>query len=196
MSTPLDPRERYPATLRHSTAQSGLVYERSGDMFARLQPNQTHASDAGVAPGVASSASPQDLMVRKEALEPDRAQLAFSVTGDDGARIDVYRGTPDAAPSGRGVRPVYVERLSQRAVVPSGRALVRFVEGVEAAARSSQLQAAGYRIVEVLGYAPHCAWVEAADGDPAASLRDIAMLERLADVVNVEPQWLAPRGTR
>lgn len=208
MSAPIDARERYPATMRHSTTQSALVYERSRDMFALPRLDRADGGVAAPAPSAVSPESPQDQPVSRDSAEAAGAQLAFSLTGDDGVSIDVYRGPPAAA--GRAVRPVYVERRSQRVergsqrderhsqrpIVPTGRVLVRFVEGVDAAARSAQLQVAGYRIVAVLGYAPHCVWVEAADGDPATALREIAALERLGDVVNVEPQWLAPRATR
>ncbi len=91
---------------------------------------------------------------------------------------------------------MYVEPESHRVVVPTGRVLVRFAESVQAESKREALHAAGYRIVAVLGYAPHCAWLEAASGDRAQALRDIERVEALSDVQNVEPQWLSQRATR
>lgn len=185
MSAPADPRERYPAALRHSTRQSGLIYQRSTRLFARFR----HAPrDAGAG----TPAGPQDRPVRG-AVE-QAAELEWSLQADEGLVIDVHRGTIDATATGIGA--VYAEPASGRVVVPTGRVLVRFAEPVAAQARRGALHAAGYRIVSVPDYAPHCAWVESESGDPAQSLHGIDRLEALADVENVEPQWLSPRAAK
>ncbi len=91
---------------------------------------------------------------------------------------------------------VYRDKVSGQVVIPSGRVLVRFADGVNAQDRASALQAAGYRIAKVLSYAPHSAWVESLAQDGAAALQGLPALETLADVENVEPQWLSPRAAR
>jgi hypothetical protein len=48
----------------------------------------------------------------------------------------------------------------------------------------------------VPAYAPHAAWLEAADGSLAQALGGIARLEALSDVENVEPQWLTERAAK
>ena len=53
--------------------------------------------------------------------------------------------------------------------------------------------APGYRIARLLAYAPHTAWLEASDGGVQSALSKLGELHQLADVVNVEPQLLAPR---
>ena len=78
-------------------------------------------------------------------------------------------------------------------MVPSGRVFVRFAPAVTAASRRAELLKAGYRIVALPSYAPQAAWLEAADDVVAHALQGVARLEALADVENVEPQWLGMR---
>jgi hypothetical protein len=80
--------------------------------------------------------------------------------------------------------------------VPTGRAFVRFASGVKASSREAQLQDAGFEIIEVLSYAPNAAWVQARSGDVRESLENVAAIERLADVENVEPQFLTESHRR
>lgn len=181
-----DSRDRYPATLQHSTTQPAIVYERSAERFAWFR---AAASGAGTREDVPP---PQASGPRVRSVSPE-----MSLSADDGTRIDVYRGAPEQVPSDAGESgAVYVEPASGRIVVPTGRVLVRFRETIRADARRDALQTAGYRIEAVLSYAPNCAWVVAASGDRAQALHNIGRLEALADVENVEPQWLSPRAMR
>lgn len=193
MSASDDPRADYPVTLRHSMRQSNIVYERSTELFAWLRRHRPddpqRMTHAGPAP---ASDGPQDQSVSRESgVDPE-----FSLQDEDGTHIDVYRGPVDPARAGPDVGAVYVERGSRRIVVPTGRVLARFAVSVPAQSRRVALQAAGYRIVAILAYAPHCAWVESTSGDAARSLQGIARLEALDDIDNVEPQWLSPRAAK
>lgn len=107
--------------------------------------------------------------------------------------LTVCRGRPPqrgALPAGVGVGPVYALEPAGSLAVPTGRLLVRFGAGVEARSRRRSLEAAGYSVHRLLSYAPHAVWVQARSRDVASALGGIARLERLPDVVNVEPQML------
>jgi hypothetical protein len=114
---------------------------------------------------------------------------------EDGA-IAVFRGAPDERTRGSAsVGPVY--RSDQgRLAVPTGRVLVRFSEGVQAASRRDDLEQAGFEIEETLAYAPQAAWVRCKEGGVADALAYVARLRKLADVENVEPQMLTPSVQR
>ena len=61
--------------------------------------------------------------------------------------------------------------------------------------RADELRDLGYRITQMLSYAPNAGWLEAVDGADSA-LQNIAGVEKLRDVVNVEPQLLSPRENK
>ena len=74
-----------------------------------------------------------------------------------------------------------------------------YVCDIDAAAlerHKKDIEAAGYRIVEVLAYAPQAAWVHAASGDAGESLSHVAKLEAIAGIEEVEPQMLRPRALK
>lgn len=92
--------------------------------------------------------------------------------------------------------PVYRRDPGGGLAVPTGRALVRFSEGVAADDQRDELAKAGYAVEEILRYAPHAAWVRASSGEIADALRDLSRLEELAQVENVEPQLLSEAAPR
>ncbi|HEX8282899.1 MAG TPA: hypothetical protein VF588_06070 [Pyrinomonadaceae bacterium] len=125
------------------------------------------------------------------------AELTFAHEG-----IAVYRGEPGEERAGRTesreatLTPVYKLQPDGPLAVPTGKIFLRFKEGVEAASRREEIERAGYEIVQTPPYSPSSAWVRSASGDVARSLADIDSLEKLEDVVNVEPQMLVERSLR
>jgi hypothetical protein len=120
--------------------------------------------------------------------EPEHPILVL----DDAA---VFRGNS----SGNEVRkegPVYESQPGGTPAIPTGRVFVRFAETVKASAREKDIRSAGYRVVQALPWAPQAVWVEADTGGVVESLRNIDRLERIKDVVHVEPQMLMPAATR
>ena len=169
MAEPDDFRD-YPETLAQSTLNPAIVYRRSDDLIAVRGPRGRSGHEG----------------------------LVLTVTGDDGESIAVYRGGPAEraawAADAVAIAPVYT--LATRIAVPSGRVFVRFRDGVPATAKREDLRRAGYRITATLGYAPNAAWLEADDGRLASALANVHRLEAVSDVVNAEPQLLAPRVPR
>ena len=166
-----DPLAAFPARLRHSTEYAQRVYERAPDLYALAAPPATAAAAA------------------KAAARPER-----SLSTDSGGQLEIFRTAPGAAPPG--AQAVYIEPASGQWMVPSGRVFVRFAPTVSAESRREGLLLAGYRIVAVPSYAPQATWLEAADEDAAHALAGIDRLEALADVENVEPQWLGTRQAK
>lgn len=164
-----DPLAAFPVRLRHSTEYAQRVYERAPDLYALPAPAATAGATA--------------------AARPER-----SLSTDSGGRLDIFRAVPGAAPAG--AQAIYVEPASGQWMVPSGRVFVRFVATASAESRRGALLRAGYRIVALPSYAAQAAWLEAADGEAAHALAGIDRLEALADVENVEPQWLGERQAK
>jgi hypothetical protein len=114
---------------------------------------------------------------------------------EDGS-VAVFRGKPDDAMRRTArIGPVY--RSAQgRLVVPTGRILVRFRDGVAAESRRRDIEAAGFEVEEILPYATQAAWVRGKGTDIAGSLSRIGSLRGLADVEHVEPEWLSQAARR
>jgi hypothetical protein len=109
-------------------------------------------------------------------------------------QIAVFPGRPPATMTEE-VGPVYAAPDGSL-VVPTGLLFVRFAEGTSAADRRDELERAGYELVQIPGYAPHAAWVRARTGGIPASLRNVAGLEAIPGVENVEPQMLREKAKR
>lgn len=90
----------------------------------------------------------------------------------------------DGSPEGR--LPVYA--FGTRLAYPTGSIWVRFREGIAAASRANDLQAAGYHIESSPAYAPNGAFVTAAD--PATALSQLDTLRAVEGMEHVEPQLL------
>ncbi len=113
--------------------------------------------------------------------------------------IAVFRGEPGMAeniPASAVLSPVYSPETGGPLAVPTGLIFIRFTEGVSAEAHREELHRAGYKVVQILAYAPHSAWLEARSGGIAEALTKIHLLEGLSDVENVEPQILMESARR
>jgi len=77
---------------------------------------------------------------------------------------------------------------------PTGRILVRFADAAALDRHRKDIESAGYKIEEVLAYAPQAAWVRATSGDAGEALSQIRRLEAIAGIEEVEPQMLRPRA--
>lgn len=106
---------------------------------------------------------------------------------EDG-RVRVYDEAPPADRDGV-PGPVYAMQGGEIAV-PTGRVFVRFAADERADARREDLQRAGYVIEDAPTWAPHAAWVHAADRGIATALLGLARLEAIAGVERVEPEML------
>lgn len=102
------------------------------------------------------------------------------------------RGPVDLADVG----PVYRQRPGGPVAVPTGRVLVRFAEGESLERHRSDLASAGFEVEQPLAYAPHAAWLRPSTGHVSDALRQLARLDHLEGVENVEPQMLTKRGLR
>lgn len=94
------------------------------------------------------------------------------------------------------VGPVYRRRPGGALAVPTGRVLVRFVEGESVERRRPELAALGFEVDRRLSYAPHAAWLRSNTGRVGDALRQLINLERLEGIENVEPQMLTEKGDR
>ncbi|RCV51474.1 hypothetical protein [Marinitenerispora sediminis] len=115
----------------------------------------------------------------------------------DGSDPVVRPADAVAEPAG-GARlgPVYRRDPGGDLVVPTGRVLVRYAEGDRAERHRDELAGAGYQVDQVLGYAPHAAWLRALGGGIAAALARIGGLAELPGVRRVEPQMIGRREAR
>ncbi|HEX7241153.1 MAG TPA: hypothetical protein VF263_12845 [Longimicrobiaceae bacterium] len=121
-----------------------------------------------------------------------RPELVALHGGEGGVRV-VPRGAEEAAGAAAG--PVYALPGGTLAV-PTGRVLLRFREGVDAAARAEEVRGAGFRLEGALPHAPHAAWVAPESGGIADALRGIGRLLRLAEVEGADPELLSERAFR
>jgi hypothetical protein len=86
---------------------------------------------------------------------------------------------------------VYESTAGGSLSVPTGWIYVRFAKGSKIEDKAAALDAAGYRIVRNLSYAPNAAWVTAADGGVAASVNGISKLDAISGIEEVAPQMLS-----
>ncbi|HET6998634.1 MAG TPA: hypothetical protein VFI03_08595 [Solirubrobacterales bacterium] len=122
---------------------------------------------------------------------PDKTVATFE---DGEISVAPVSSAPD--PSGeRRIGPVYRQPGGGLAV-PTGRVLVRFAPDDSPQAHSEELGEAGFKVEEVLGYAPHAAWVRPHDEQPVAALSELAKLRSLPGVEHVEPQVLTEMTRR
>jgi len=148
-----------------------------------------------------SSTRPDVRLRRAEGLYALLGAAAERARGAGGAKlvsdlgdeeVAILEGAaPDAAAA-----PVYRDEQGGELCVPTGRVLVRVAEGEALEARRGELEAAGFRLLEALAYAPHAGWVEPVEGGAPAALRGLARLSALPGFLFVEPQWLRRRQAR
>ena len=123
---------------------------------------------------------------------PSPCKAAIMVTIEEGRTV-VCRGNPDELPPSVDrniITPVYALSSSGPLAVPTGLVLVRFADNITAINHKNALQRIGYIIDQELAYAPQALWVKSSDEDIAIALNNIALLETLPHVKNVEPQML------
>jgi hypothetical protein len=158
----------YPDQIRAGTAESAAVYDRNDEFVA------VHGDPATMPAGALQ-------LLEDETIGVFRAESLKSVSA--GLRVGaVY--SPAQKPSSF--------------AVPTGRVLIRFQPGDSVAEHAAEIERAGYRIEEVLAYAPQAAWLFT-DGGIAPALRQIDQLEAITNVQLVEPQLIraaARRGDR
>lgn len=121
--------------------------------------------------------------------DPDTTPPAQAIATIDG--IAIFAGAP-IDPS---VATAVYGLSGQALAVPTGQVFVRFSSG-NAADRQAAIAAAGYRIAEILDYAPEAAWLQASSGTIADALTQLAALQALADIAAIEPQLLMARSFR
>lgn len=93
------------------------------------------------------------------------------------------------------ISPVYTLSSGSLAV-PTGLVFIRFAENVNVDSQQAAINQSGYEISQVLGYAPHAAWLTAKSGKVSDALLGIARLASLSHVENVEPQMLMAKVNR
>jgi hypothetical protein len=110
----------------------------------------------------------------------------------EGGKVAVFRGTVKArrATPGERAGPVYRLAPGRALAVPTGLVLIRFAQGATARENSGAIERAGYEIASILEYAPNAAWVRAATGSIADSLRNLPALRSIPTAKRVEPQML------
>lgn len=169
MASEKDSPSEFPPEVRSGTQQSAPVYTRLPDLYA------VHGASASRLP----------------------SEAPLLVMGEGEERIEIFRGEVEkqknAPPQ---IGPVYTLRPGGPPAVPTGRVFIRFKEGVPVETRLGALEQAGYQIAQSVDYAPHAAWLRARSGEIADALRQIPMLEQIADVENVEPQMLMRKANR
>ena len=166
--TTIDAFSVFPSTLPASTTQPKLLYRRQPELIAIHDRVEPPAGW----PVVLTLEDPPIVICRGDTRALPRTLLHATLT-------PVYALTPRGSPA-----------------VPTGLVLVRFREGIAAAACGDVVAREGFTIHDVLPYAPSAAWVKAASGGIPASLRGIPALESLPDVVDVEPQMLKRSARR
>ena len=112
-----------------------------------------------------------------------------------GHDITIVRAVPSPTCAAR-TGPVYRAGAHGAITAPTGRVFVRFREGVHADRKGPELAEAGFRLESVPGYAPHAAWVRAANGGVVDALVELGQLHRVADVEHVEPQLVSEAASR
>jgi hypothetical protein len=133
-----------------------------------------------------------DLIALHGTREGPSAVLALEGDGVFVYRLDNLRQSVERDRAG----PVYRRRPDGEIVIPTGRVLVRFAQGVRAEEHREDLARAGYVLETTLRYAPQAIWVRARDGDIAGGLRNLQRLRELPGVEQLEAQMLSESKQR
>lgn len=94
------------------------------------------------------------------------------------------------------IAPAYALHPAGPLSAPSGLVFIRFEDGVDVAARKEEIARADYIVVKRVPQAPNAAWLAASSRRVADALEGIGRLERIPNVVNIEPQMLSERVHR
>ena len=129
--------------------------------------------------------------------DPADTTGAVDVIADEAQSVfAIYEGQPRTQTDASRAGPVYSAGPAGPLAVPTGRVFVRLSEGAHAEDRRRQFEAAGFEIERVPSYALHTAWLVPRNGGVAHALPALADLERVPDVVHVEPQLLMGRALK
>ncbi len=153
---------------------------------------------------------PEELLARAPRQLPvstERPELRYEIADDLVATLgqpeqslaQTVRPLVEVAGAATGettIGPVYRRVPGGGLVVPTGRVLVRYVEGEPVERHRDELAGAGYDIDEVLSYAPHAAWLRARSGDIADTLAGLDRLAAQPGIENVEPQMVGDVSRR
>ena len=129
---------------------------------------------------------------------PPPCQAAVMVTIEEG-NVVICKGNPDELPPSidrNALTPVYALQSSGPLAVPTGLVFIRFANNITAVNQKKALKSIGYIIDQELAYAPQALWLKPANGDIAFALNNVAALEALPHVENVEPQMLMESARR
>jgi hypothetical protein len=113
----------------------------------------------------------------------------------EGGTIRVLRAGAESHASDQ-VGPVYRAGPHGPIAAPTGRVFLRFREGTDVERKRDEIEAAGFTLESVPGYAPHAAWLRPTSGRVADALVDLDRLRRLPDVEHVEPQLVTEAARR
>lgn len=124
------------------------------------------------------------------------ARGALAVMAEDASHaFAVFEGAPEEGGDAE-VGPVYSAGPAGPWAVPTGRLLVRFQQGARVEDHLQDLERAGFVVEKTLSYAPNAAWVRPREGGVGRALAGLGKLERLPQVVHVEPQLLLERAEK
>jgi len=86
--------------------------------------------------------------------------------------------------------PVY--RLGEHGplAIPTGKVFVRFTKQTKLEDRREDIERTGFRVHQILSYAPHAGWVEPKSGEIIDAIRRFEELKHILGVTAVEPQML------
>lgn len=171
MTAQQDTLKNYPSEVRAATKSDAPVYKRLPGHYA----------------------------VHRQQSAPHLSKNPIATMNEGETRIEVYREDETEVKHNRsqpGISPVYALHSGGTPAVPTGRIFVRAKEGDSVETLRQKIEQAGYRIVQILNYAPHAAWLQASSGSIAEALTGIHKLEKIAEFENIEPQMLMPRANR
>jgi len=132
---------------------------------------------------------------RLVAVQGATAQSAAIATFEGGEVVVVAVDSAPMPGKGGKIGPVYRQQGGGLAV-PTGRVLVRFKPGDDPRAHATELRTAGFKLDEVLPYAPQAVWLSPHNDEPTAALSGIDELRSLPGVEHVEPQVLTESASR
>jgi hypothetical protein len=130
---------------------------------------------------------------------PNRRWIERAILVLNGGKIAVVRRTlfsEDEIFGPQVIGPVYQLLPNGPLAVPTGLVFVRFDEAISLKEKTPVISRTGYRIDQVLSYAPHAGWLRAESDSISDALRGIDRLEALENVANVEPQVLMESARR
>lgn len=112
-----------------------------------------------------------------------------------GDEISILRGMPppDSPPDAE-LLPVYARAKNSTPAVATRRIFLRLQEHTAVDSVRGDIEALGFKIVDIPAYAPHSAWLEPHSGRVDDALSKLGLLRALPGAAHVEPQLLRPRS--